>query len=94
MEPLFSEKGSYENYGIGEYLAMWGCDPCYDKAPRNYGDGYIFYNYPSEYKDENYLIIELLPAIKRQLKCKMKKNDRENFLNIQDYIKKQLKGKK
>ena len=31
-----------------EYAAMFGCDPCFDRAPRLPGDGYKFYNYGSE----------------------------------------------
>jgi len=31
-----------------EYAAYWGCDPVYDQAPRNPGDGYIFYNFSSK----------------------------------------------
>lgn len=81
------ENGEEETVSIADYLNYWGCDPCYDKAPRNPGDGYIFYNYSIECNDQEYLE-KLVSAIQRQLKDrKLSKIDRENFKKILKYVK-------
>jgi hypothetical protein len=70
---------------IGEYLAMWGCDPAYDRAPRHRGDGYIFYNYPCEH-DSQYRS-QLIAAIIRQLlDITMEEIDRDNFEKLLAYF--------
>jgi hypothetical protein len=38
-----------------EYAALWGCDPQYDRPPRDWGDGYLFYNYSVEQSDPDFL---------------------------------------
>lgn len=55
-------------YSPEEYAAFWGCDPVYDKAPRQPGDGYLMYNFSSEkqVKDKDYLT-NLLGAIVRTI---------------------------
>lgn len=78
--------------GVAEYLGFWGCDPCYDRAPRLPGDGYTFYNYGPENDIPAYLQSKLLPAITRQLQdTTMSANDRENFEKIEAYVKERLK---
>lgn len=52
--------------GWEAYAAMWGCDPCYDRAPRLPGDGYLFYNFGVEGRDPEFLK-KFLPAIDRTL---------------------------
>lgn len=77
--------------GVGEYLAFWGCDPCYDHAPRLPGDGYIFYNYGPEEGDPFYLTAQLLPALARQLQDPtLSPLDRENFEKIVVYVRSRL----
>lgn len=46
--------------------AQWGCDPVYDKPPRNPGDGYLFYNFSVEGYDKPFLR-KFIPAIERTL---------------------------
>jgi len=51
-----------------EYAAMWGCDPQYDRAPRQPGDGYLFYNFGSErQKRTKAWLTEFLGAIDRTI---------------------------
>lgn len=50
----------------GEYAALWGCDPCYDRSPRIPGDGYLFYNYSVEGKDPAFCT-KFIPAIDRTI---------------------------
>ncbi len=50
-----------------EYAAFWGADPCYDKPPRNHGDGYLFYNFADEGHDPDFLR-KFIPAIERTMK--------------------------
>ena len=33
------------------YAAQWGCDPMYDRPPREPGDGALFYNFGSEIQE-------------------------------------------
>lgn len=71
---------------VAEYLAQWGCDPCYDKAPRLPGDGYHFYNYGPERTNPEYLA-KLLPALIRQLADQsLTAADRGNLTAIRDYV--------
>lgn len=51
-----------------EYAAQWGCDPQYDRKPREYGDGYLFYNFGVEGNDPEFLK-KFLPAISRTIQC-------------------------
>ena len=55
-----------ERMPLEEWAALWGCDPCYDKAPRLPGDGYMFYNFSVEGNDKAFLKL-FLPAVKRTL---------------------------
>ena len=48
MKKLTTETIILDKYSPAEYAAFWGCDPCYDKAPRFRGDGYLFYNFGAE----------------------------------------------
>lgn len=50
-----------------EYAALWGCDPCYDREPRKFGDGYKFYNFAVEQDADS--LREFLPAIDRTIQC-------------------------
>jgi hypothetical protein len=78
---------------VAEYLAMWGCDPCYDRAPRKPGDGYTFYNYGSEGDDLTYLKERLVPAVTRQLQdTTMSDHDREQFEAIKTFAEAKVKA--
>jgi hypothetical protein len=80
--------GEEISVSVAEYLSFWGCDPCYDKAPRLPGDGYTFYNYGPENNSREYLESKLLPAIERQLQdTTLADLDRQNFGLIQKYVK-------
>jgi hypothetical protein len=72
---------------IGEYLAGWGCDPCYTHPPQRPGDGYVFYNYCAEGDRLSYLKDQLLPALGRLLEdTTLKAADRDNLETIRRYI--------
>lgn len=49
-----------------EYASFWGADPCYDKPPRNRGDGYLFYNFAIEGYDPSFLE-KFIPVIDRTI---------------------------
>jgi hypothetical protein len=49
-----------------EYAAQWGCDPCYDRSPRNFGDGNLFYNFAVE-RDNPHFLKKFIPAIERTI---------------------------
>ncbi len=87
LEPdLRDDNGDESHESVAEYLAQWGCDPCYDRAPRLPGDGYHFYNYGSERSNPEYLG-KLLSALNRQLADQsMTATDRGNFRMIRDYV--------
>lgn len=71
---------------VAEYLAQWGCDPCYDRAPRLPGDGYHFYNYGPKRQSREYLA-KLLPALDRQLSdTTLTDTDRANLSAIRAYV--------
>ncbi len=92
IEPTFLVEGTY--YNIADYLALWGCDPCYDHPPRNKGDGYIFYNYGVECHKKVFLKTMLIPALLRQMDdMSMEDKDFECFLKIYGHIKKKLRTK-
>jgi hypothetical protein len=62
---------------FADYAAEWGCDPCYDHAPRKSGDGYLFYNFGVEGNDRAFLL-KFIPAIRRTIKSvKANLNDHE-----------------
>lgn len=60
------ENGKEEEISFEDYAARWGCDPCYDRAPRLPGDGYQFYNFGVEGNDKVFLK-KFLPAIERTI---------------------------
>lgn len=49
-----------------EYASFWGCDPVYDKPPREKGDGYMFYNFSVEQGNPEFLK-KFLGAIDRTI---------------------------
>lgn len=56
----------YDDMEPEEYAALYGCDPCFDEAPRLPGDGYLFYNFAVEKNDPEFLK-KFLPAIDRTI---------------------------
>jgi hypothetical protein len=75
---LLTEKAMIYAGDWAGYAALWGCDPCYDKAPRQPGDGYRFYNFGVEGHDPAFLAF-FLPAIDRTMKGDVSKHDRHNL---------------
>jgi len=63
-----------------------GCEPRYDKSPREKGDGCSFYDYSVKKDDKTFILTKMLPAIERQLKDEMDSNDLENMLICRDFI--------
>ena len=83
---------------IEAYAALWGCDPCYDRAPRLPGDGYLFYNFAVEGNDPAFLA-KFLPAIGRTIQeVEQRKDDPEqaadleNLRILKDEVKERLKA--
>ena len=56
----------FQELGPEEYAALWGCDPAYDHAPREQGDGYLFYNFAVVGWDVEFLQ-RFIPAIERTI---------------------------
>ena len=55
-------------YEPGDYAALWGCDPMFDKPPREPGDGNLFYNFGSELQEMTAEYLEkFIGAIKRTI---------------------------
>ena len=71
----------HEQMSLEDYAALWGCDPCYDHAPRLPGDGYLFYNFAVEGNDKGFLA-KFLPAVLRtieEVKGRETKNGKGQF---------------
>lgn len=79
-----------------EYAALWGCDPAYDRAPRQRGDGYKFYNYSVEQDDPDFLR-EFIPAIDRTIQCvesnpdNYEAHDLDDLHALRDHVESQLR---
>jgi hypothetical protein len=77
-----------------EYAALWGCDPQYDRPPRQRGDGYLFYNYAVEQDDPEFLR-RFLGAIGRTVEG-LDPNDTDHETNkhnleaLREYMQEQL----
>ena len=77
---------STDELTLEEYAALWGCDPCYDRAPRQHGDGYLFYNFAVEGNDPAFLR-KFLPAIGRTLRDKtLQGNDVERLEELRNEV--------
>ena len=75
-----------------EYAALYGCDPCYDKAPRLPGDGYMFYNFAVE-QDPDFLR-KFIPAIERTIEgMEFATTDREELGELLEYVQNLLEEK-
>jgi hypothetical protein len=79
--------GKNEYVSFEEYAAWWGCDPCYDSAPRQRGDGYLFYNFNVEGSDVEFLK-KFVGAIERTIKGldKRRKKDRRELEELLDEV--------
>lgn len=72
-----------------EYAALWGCDPQYDRSPRQRGDGYLFYNYAVE-GDFNFLR-RFLGAIDRTIQGLHPGDaDKDNLEALREHVEEQL----
>lgn len=82
--PTFADDVSPE-----EYAAYWGCDPCYDREPRQHGDGYLFYNFGVEQDPE--FLRKFLPAIDRTIACVEREGgseeDQADLQDLATYVK-------
>ena len=82
-----------DEIGPEEYAAYWGCDPVYDRPPRNPGDGYCFYNFAVEQDDPEFLR-KFIPAIERTIKCVEaeggKEEDQADLEDLLEYVKELL----
>lgn len=71
-----------------EYAAQWGCDPVYDKLPRQPGDGYLFYNFGSECQERTpEFLTKFAGAIERTIAGTDNMEDREDLLDLLDHVK-------
>ena len=68
-----------------EYAAQWGCDPVYDRAPREPGDGYLFYNFSVEGQDPEFRA-KFIPAIERTIAGCTDPQDVEDLTDLLDYV--------
>ena len=69
-----------------EYAAFWGCDPVYDRSPRQRGDGYLFYNFAVEQDDPDFLRT-FIPAIERTIRCvEVEGTSEENQADLEDLL--------
>ena len=87
-----------ESGGIEGYAALWGCDSCYDRAPRLPGDGYLFYNFAVEGNDPAFLG-KFLPAVDRTIQEVEQRTadperatDLENLQTLKNEVWKRLKA--
>jgi len=70
------------------YAAQWGCDPVYDKPPRQPGDGYLFYNFGSEkQKRSPEWLDQFIAAIERTIRGKIAIKDRRGLLKLLRHVK-------
>ena len=75
---------------LEEYAALWGCDPCYDHAPRLPGDGYLFYNFAVEGENAEFLG-RFLPAVERLLTKKdLEQKDKERLWELKAEVRRRL----
>jgi hypothetical protein len=80
-------------YTPEEFAAMWGCDPAYDKAPRNPGDGYLFYNFGSKLQQRDHIwLLGFAGAILRTMKGVVaaphlhESEDLQGLLELMEYV--------
>ena len=78
-----------DDIGPEEYAAQWGCDPVYDRPPRNRGDGYLFYNFAIEQGDPAFLR-RFIPAIERTIQCATSEDDQADLEDLLEYVKELL----
>ena len=82
-----------DDIGPEEYAAQWGCDPVYDRPPRQRGDGYHFYNFAIEQNDPEFLRT-FIPAIERTIRCVEveggSKEDQADLEDLLEYVKELL----
>jgi hypothetical protein len=91
-EPAFV-KEEHPNFTLEDYVALWGSDPSYDKAPLKHGDGVMFYNYALE-KNNVQFLIKFHGAIERLIKKIQEEakivfspaNNEKNLRALQVYI--------
>lgn len=70
-----------------EYASYWGCDPVYDRFPRQHGDGYLFYNFAVEQEPE--FLRKFIPAIERTKLC-AECEDQDDLEDLASYVKQLL----
>ena len=76
----------FEDFGPEDYAALWGCDPVYDRPPRERGDGYLFYNFAVEKNDPDFLQ-KFIPAIKRTIECvEVEGTSEEDLVDLKDLL--------
>ena len=70
-----------------EYAAQWGCDPQYDRAPREPGDGYLFYNFGSERQERTpEFLTNFAAAIQRTIAGCNDQQDRDDLGELLDHV--------
>jgi hypothetical protein len=77
-----------------EYAVLWGCDPQYDRPPRQPGDGYMFYNFAVEQDDPDFLR-RFLGAIGRTIDGldpadAEHETNKDNLEALREYVEEQL----
>ena len=86
MSHRSTEELILDEYSPEEYAAMFGCDPCYDRAPRIPGDGYLFYNFGSEKQERtNDCLDSFVGAIDRTI-ASCDKKDIEGLEQLKNYV--------
>lgn len=87
-EPVFYSADVENPVGADEYTSWWGCDPQYDRSPRERGDGYLFYNFSQE-KHSSIFLKKFIPAIKRTIRLCRKENnptDAQDLTRLLKYV--------
>lgn len=70
-----------------EYAASWGCDPSYDKAPNELGDGDLWYQYGHGQNSVTLSFLEkFIPAVGRTIESLVKTRKHDPVLVAQDDI--------
>jgi hypothetical protein len=87
MPSLLGNVMILRKYKPEEYAAFWGGDPVYDNFPRFRGDGYLFYNFGSEFtiRDAKFLA-NFKGAIKRTISCTLDKQDIKGLTQLLSHV--------
>lgn len=70
-----------------EFAGWWGCDPVYDRPPRQPGDGYLFYNFGSKLQERtDAWLYEFIAAINRTLSGQLSHDDHDGLVALRNHV--------